>query len=532
MRNERASRSAEHSTAPFLANFGQIVIRKSFRRLLLLTLFWGLLGFTFSSTAQDAEVPAQPTRTIGYAGQSFSESGLLNATGEKPERKLWWNNCAWWSAMFNQETRAYHIYRLNWDEQEWEDTGTQVDERNETHADTLWDEVNGKLYILSHIVTTTPYSARPGNEGRLYRFSYDSRLDRYNLDTGFPVDAMAVEPRVLTFAQDSTGRLWMTYVWDGKVQVQYTMGDDRVWSAPEPLPVDGATVGRNDISAVVAFDDKIGVAWTNHRAGAIQFAVRDDDDDIDDWDEEIVIAGELNIDDHLNITADAEGRVYLATKTSNNRVSDPFILINVREGEDDWTTHVFGYQGNAHTRGVVVVDEENEELYVFATSPQAGGTIYYKSTPLDNISFEEGLGTPILHFPDAMLNNVTVSKQRVNGMTDLVIMASAENTARYYHNFLPIESSEGDDTEAVCVAGTSDIDAGDVIYYVSSPNRINVRTEPTTTAPIYATLEPDSLVVYLGEVEGELTQGSSRWAQIELDGQIVYVHSGLLSPNP
>lgn len=494
---------------------------------------WCLVAIVlcFASTTAPG-ITAQPAQGNGYADHSYVASGEINLTGDKPESKLWWNDCAWWASMFNQETRAYHIYRLNLNDQAWEDTGMQIDERNASRTDALWDEAEQKLYVVSHVTTSSPRTARAGDETRLYRYSYDARLDRYSLDAGFPVVTAALVPRVQTINRDSIGRLWTAYVWNAAVQVQYSDDDGLTWSPPAALPLEGAAVVSADIAAVIAFDQHIGVAWTNQLTGAIYFAIHEDDQPADAWTAEVVIMGTRQSDDHLNMAVDAQGRVYLATKTSNSRGADPFILIHVRQPDGIWATHVFGYQRDDHTRPLILVDEEHELLYVFATSPQTGGNIYYKTTPLDDINFEAGVGTPILQFPNAHLNNTTSTKQMLNSFTGLVILASAEDTRRYYHNYLTLGADEGAEEAIGASCAAEDFTPAAAIYYVSSQTTVNVRTEPNTSASVFTQLEPGSEVRYVGEIEGTLVEGNDRWAQIEIDEQIYYVHSLLLSELP
>lgn len=508
--------------------------RQALRRLKVLlagAVVWCSLFLAVAGSAVHSEISAQGS-SIGYVGHSYLASGEDAPTGEKAESKLWWNDCAWWASMFNEDTRAYHIYRLNSDTQVWEDTGTLIDERNASRADVLWDEATQKLYIASHPQISYPRPARQGEEALLYRYSYDSRVDRYSLDAGYPVQMMDVVPRVLTIAKASNGWLWIAYVANETVQVQYSEDDGRVWSQPFVLPVDGTTVLSQDIAAVITFEQNIGVGWTNQRSGAIYFAVHRDGDPVDAWTEEVVIDGGRIADNHLYMAVDGDGRVYMATKTSNNRGRDPFILIHVRDTNATWVTRVFGYQRDEHTRPMILIDGENEQLYVFATAPEAGGSIYYKSTPLDAIAFEDGQGTPVLQFSDAHINNVTSTKQLLDSVTGMVILASAHDSRRYYYNVVPLEREESANasSEQGCAAESSA--APGAVYYVSSPITINVRTEPATSAEVVARLAPGTEVIYLGEVEGDYVNGDNYWAQVEIDGQIAYIHNSLLSELP
>jgi hypothetical protein len=62
-----------------------------------------------------------------------------------------------------------------------------------------------------------------------------------------------------------------------------------------------------------------------------------------------------------------------------------------------------------------------------------------KASPMSNISFPVGRGTPVISdTASPHLNNVTSTKQSVNGTTGLVIMASNDTTQRYWFADIPL----------------------------------------------------------------------------------------------
>src|SRR6185503_4518361 len=110
------------------------------------------------------------------------------------------------------------------------------------------------------------------NFGRLFRYSYDTTTDTYALDAGFPVDITRGTAEAVTIAKDSTGRLWATWTQritapDGAltVFVNHSGADDATWGEPFVLPVSSTALGisLDDISAILAFGNKVGVLWSN-----------------------------------------------------------------------------------------------------------------------------------------------------------------------------------------------------------------------------------------------------------------------------
>jgi hypothetical protein len=85
-------------------------------------------------------------------------------------------------------------------------------------------------------------------------------------------------------------------------------------------------------------------------------------------------------------------------------------------------------------RPILLIDETHRMTHVFATGPHGGGAICEKTSPLDNISFATGLGTPVIE--DAAsphMGNASSTKQNVNSTTGIVVLASADTTQYYWH---------------------------------------------------------------------------------------------------
>ena len=127
-------------------------------------------------------------------------------------------------------------------------------------------------------------------------------------------------------------------------------------------------------------------------------------------------------------------------KTAAKNNGQPFIVLLVRDTQGHWTSNVFGTVEELHTRPLVLIDDEHRELYLFAVLPEVGGSIYYKATSLDNISFASGQGTLLLKSSgDADISNPTSTKQNLNSATGLVVLASANTNGHYWHNYLSLD---------------------------------------------------------------------------------------------
>ncbi|HWR34649.1 MAG TPA: hypothetical protein VN622_02120 [Clostridia bacterium] len=140
-------------------------------------------------------------------------------------------------------------------------------------------------------------------------------------------------------------------------------------------------------------------------------------------------------DDHISLKATSDGRVFAAVKTSYTGSSDPLVLLLVRNTAGQWSSYTFGRKSDHHTRPIVQLDQQNGRLYVFATSPESGGTIYYKTSSLSSISFPTGLGTAFIKSTtEANINDATSTKQNTNSTTGLLVAAGNVTVRYYFHN--------------------------------------------------------------------------------------------------
>jgi len=369
---------------------------------------------------------------IGYRGEQFSGTGT-QATGAKPESKLWWNDGIWWAVRWDTASQDNLIFRLDTGTHTWVNTGVIVDTRSGTRADALWDGT--RLYVASHGFSN---SAQPGVAANLYRFSYNAATKTYSRDAGFPTTISSYRTESLVIDKDSMGRLWATWVQDQKVYVNATTTSDQTWGTPFALPVSGASgLTTDDISSLVSFGGKVGVMWSNQNASAFYFAVHPDADARTSWrPSEAALSGPGMADDHINLKADGTGRVFAAVKTS---VSDPdagLVQLLVRDpATGQWSAHVYGRKSEHHTRPIVVLNEVAGTLQMFATSGEEGGTVYRKSAPMDAISFSAGIGTAFIRdAASADMNDATSTKQTVNATSGIVVLASNDSTGHFWHN--------------------------------------------------------------------------------------------------
>ncbi|MCV0404469.1 MAG: DNRLRE domain-containing protein [Chloroflexi bacterium] len=364
-------------------------------------------------------------------------------TGQKPQSKLWFAQGRWYGALYSTANSAFTVHSLDWASQTWTNTGVVIDPRRTARLDVLWD--GSKLYTVSAGTGTGS-----GDAAQIRRFSYSSSTGAYALDVGFPVAVTTHGMEAGVFDKDSTGKLWFTYTAANSVWVTHTTTNDQTWAAPFVIPVGpgATTLTADDISAVVAYDGKIGVMWSNQNDSTMYFATHVDGAAANTWTVNPAVQQPQYADDHINLKslqADADGRVYAATKTSLNNGSAPLMLLLVLDGNGGWQRHTVATVANDHTRPLVLIDQQNRQLYWFAAAPCcSGGVVYYKQTSLDNINFAPGMGTPFIQSSqDTKINNISSTKQALDSTTGLVAIAGDDGTRYYLHNAFTLGTPSG-----------------------------------------------------------------------------------------
>ncbi len=336
---------------------------------------------------------------VGYRDFQFGSECNSTPTGEKPESKLWWNDGFWWGSLCAPDN-TYHIYRLDVPTQTWIDTGTPLDDRPSSKADTLWD--GQKLYVASHLFSDSGEpSENPSEWSRLYRYSYNPATQTYSLDGGFPVTVTQGRSETLVLEKAVNGQLWVTYVESGDVMVNHSAGGDNIWATPFVLPFESATgLDGDDISSIISFDrstaaPKIGILWSNQNDQTMYFATHTEGAPATSWssfDLYVPSAGSpVAADDHINIKLQSDGvGVYAVTKTSNEGSTEPLVVLlsclAACSTAASWQATPVYTVGDDNTRAILLLDTTNRKVNIFSTGSGSGGSIYRAVFAMDTLS--------------------------------------------------------------------------------------------------------------------------------------------------
>lgn len=378
---------------------------------------------------------------IGWEGPAYTGSSGA-PSGSKPESKVWFHDGRWWGDLWDTTTSDHYIHWYDVSGRRWVRTGTILEDRSGTRSDVLSD--GNALYVSSHRFAEGSGSTATGQPALLRRYSYNPASKTYSLDAGFPVQINDARSETLVIDKDSTGRLWATWTQNAKVMVSVSSVGGQVWGTPFVVPTGDATVDSDDISSLVAFSPgRIGVMWSNQEDDTFYFAHRSDSDPAGTWSPaEVAYTGPSHADDHINLAnvSNEGGRILAAVKTSRTGSNPLNVLLDRNPSNGVWEAHTYGLSSDAHTRPIVVADQEHGVARMFAPASQSGGSVYEKTAPLDDLGFVPGRGNAVL--TDATsndINNPTSTKQPVDATTGLLVLATNDSTRQYWTHFDPLD---------------------------------------------------------------------------------------------
>jgi hypothetical protein len=365
-------------------------------------------------------------------------------TAYKPQSKLWFAGGRWWGILWNARRFTWSIYRLDRATHTWVGTGAALDTRRDAHADVVAD---GDTVT---VVSAAPPGTRDSDRRiLLWRLSLSGT--RWNA-SGPPAAPALATPEAVVLDRDSTGTVWVAYTDDNggggrRVLVTHSTTDVHHFTAPTTLGVDGSEdLSDDDVVAIAAYGDRIGLLWSNQTRGSFVFASRPAGSETTTWVGQIVLQGAFESDDHLSLKSphDGSGRLYALVKTSLNdsgaAPDAPQMLLLTLGGDGTWRSYPVWTIADRVTRPLLLLVPSRNVALVFAASPCcAGGVVYEKTTSLTTPAFAPGLGKPFLHTTkDHHLNNPTSTKQPLDAQMGIVVVASDDHTRTYATRVAPL----------------------------------------------------------------------------------------------
>jgi hypothetical protein len=338
--------------------------------------------------------------------------GPAGGTEQKMQSKLWFNDGFWW-ALVSDGTGQGILKLENGAFARQPNPNTLADERQSSRADVLWDGTY--LYVLLWHPTVPRFS----------QYSYNSATQTYTRLPGFPITFPIANSNTMVLDKDSTGRLFVSFNLNLAIHVIWsTSADHRQWNTTG-IELDHGGIA-NDKAGTIAFGgNKVGVFYGNRTTNTFAFRVHQDSAPPETWGPpEIVDSGLDHIDDHFNLKAAPDGRVFAVDKDNHNHIH-----LFVRSVTGAWKLAASDINQGAATRPSLLLDMSNNMLRVFYTDwTTRPYCIRTASAPLASLVF----GSPQVYLSSpsgSFLDNVTATKQVVTAETGLAVMANSPASA-------------------------------------------------------------------------------------------------------
>ena len=390
-----------------------------------------LLAIDFGPLVQAAAAPSS-LAADGPAGTTITPIATIsdvdtNATLKNPQSKVWSHDGVWWSVLnTNSGTSLYRLDGATW---------TQIIFLTGSfhNADVLPVGNGDVTYALLY----------SGGLPKLAKFTYVSGAYELTplVSPAVPLASVPISAGsdTATIAIDTTGKMWLAYDAQDTIEVRYADAPYTSWSAPVTLATTSSD--ERELSAIVAFDGKIGVLWSNHLTQRFGFRYHVDGADPTDFSVDEVPASQsaLNAgsgmaDDHMNIKVGADGTLYAAVKTAYDlqNITYPEIALLVRRPNGAWDPlYKIAAQG---TRPIVEINDAAQFIRFIYAGDTGVDDIVYKDIPFAEIDptnpdkFYSGQDVPSSLFPRQTLiagglsKHVASTVQSFNG--ELVVVAT------------------------------------------------------------------------------------------------------------
>ena len=396
-----------------------------------------------------ALTPAPATATV-IAGVSTAGLTAPSDRWIKPVASaIWWNDDAQrWDGVLPRGNGEH-----------WLVTGftdatptfvTRLDANGQSRPDIAWNEATNDLFV--HFTSTSTPT--------MTRLRYSSGA--YTVVTGpVPVPGMRVDDiasvgdnnHPSTIYQTPNGDLWVAVLYLGNLNLQRSRDLGATW-LPAPIVVDatissnGGIVAMTDIvqggttQLLVFATENVAGRWLVYRINQNATNLSNPPGGPTNWTNESdnlpAWIGSERSDDHLSVRS-YNNRVYVGFKTEGaDDPNEPLMGLLVRQPGGTWTryTSFFTDDGSRESRPGVVIDETNQDVYLFygmINSPRAGA---YKRVPISSLgSLATATETQVFTQADHS-DGVVTSRQTVTSASNLAVVANARSAPEIYRAVL------------------------------------------------------------------------------------------------
>jgi len=407
------------------------------------------------------------------------------------QNKLFYHGGFWWVTAQDKNDLKWYLWKF--DGSTWT-PNVEVHSSAKVRPDCVLEAPNNKVYI-----------ALPGGS-----ITYITRLSfvfgNWATDAGYPYT-------ISNFSQNSdyginlvralNGSLWVFRIATSTLYAKRSTNAGQTWSSDIIVKSNlNKDIGLTD---AVAFSfggsNYIGVGYAeNSTAGSIYgFLKHKDADGNTTWTDETASIPQFSgttSDDHLSMTAH-NNTVLMIVKTNGGGPTTANTGLLRRDPSGNWFQHPI-LLSNGWTRPTLVVDDSNDELYVFGTRESAPKTGEMKRVPIGD--YDSLLTAPIdtlfINQSDDFID-ASVSAHAVDSGMNLMICNSNETRNELWYHLITLNGSAKAKGEVVgnSTIGDEENFAGVRVY----PNPFNPETFFRFKAP-----ESAAIKLHIFNLNGQL----------------------------
>jgi len=378
-------------------------------------------------------VPSAWARTVGEAPITGSGSGY-----DKPhQNRPFYHAGFWWTAAKQASNGKWYLWKLygeNWLAE------LEIDSRKSTRPDCYVDSPANKLYIL--------LASSSSSGTKFLRLSFANGA--WSIDAGFPVVLSSFvfsgeSGNVLVKAKN--GELWAFRYKSSQADGKRSSDDGLTWSTTFIVQSGLYSSGLCDAVAFTSGGENyVGLGYSENTSstGKFGFLLHKDGDPEGTWSDETVVMPQFTdaqSDDHISLAVSQNNEIFFVCKTHPLTSAAARIGLLKRSAGGGWQNFIVqGSSGSGWTRPAVVVDETNNELYVFGTEENSPDRGQYKKCAIGNEGALQNAAIVNI-FDDAGFNNLSVPQQRINGATEMLICAEKNSGSVIWYNVLSIDGT-------------------------------------------------------------------------------------------
>lgn len=345
------------------------------------------------------------------AAEPVLQTGVADATKDKPQSKLWFAQGTWWAWLPSTDGSA--IWRRS--EKGWRrQVGLDGALRGLPGQADVWADGQEAAAVLV--------------EKQRLAFVRLRFVAGAYVAVGKPaLFALSAEHKTetATLVRDESGRWWIAYDHGRRMFVRAS-ADESGERWLEPFAISKEKTDTDDICSIAALPGGVGVIWSDQASDTVWFRFHSSRQAVTKWSPmEVVAQGNRTADDHFHSALAADGTLFVTTKNSLDTMGQPQLVLRVRDAAGKWSNYPYALRTAAGepSRPIALMGEGRLHLlHSLYRRKGLGSVVVGLHTPVKPLRLD---GAAEVVIESAMgVNNVTGSKAALPEGAEWIVLGS------------------------------------------------------------------------------------------------------------